>query len=49
MQQLQKFRDEIAAQAQAIGNNKEFIDKIYAGTIKEAWPESALSLYGVFS
>ena len=46
---LKKFREEIARSASQIGPQARLLDRIYDGSAVEKWPQSAMSLYGVFS
>lgn len=46
---LQQFRNEIARQANNTEPQSRFLEKITDGSVIEKWPQSAMSLYGVFS
>lgn len=46
---LKKFRDEIVRNAESVPSQADLLEKIYGGAIAEQWPQSAMSLYGVFS
>lgn len=49
VEQLKNFRDEIANNARGVAPQSELLDQIHEGTVTEQWPQSAMSLYGVFS
>ncbi|MBC6905383.1 tryptophan 7-halogenase [Saccharophagus sp. K07] len=49
LEHLRKFHAEIAKTAQSIGKQSDMLNRIYGGGEVEKWPQSAMSLYGVFS
>jgi tryptophan 7-halogenase len=49
IENLKKFREEIANNAKSVSPQQALLDRIYDGSSTEQWPQSAMSLYGVFS